>query len=482
MLEELLYDIDYQLIQGNLQQEISHIAYDSRNVKDHTLFVCIRGLKKDGHDFIDQAIEKGATVIVVEKEVVYDKTITYIKVKDTRIALALLSCAYYHHPSHQMIVIGVTGTKGKTTTSFMIETILRKAKYKVGMIGTIGTYINGKFYQTMNTTPESYVIQKIMRKMVDEGCQYCVMEVSSQGLMLHRVTGIDFDYGVFTNLSSDHIGEGEHRSFEHYMECKKKLFHMCKIGIFNHDDPHSLSIRQSTNCLAKTFGFHEDSDLYVDHFIPITYQQKLGVCFDTLGENNMSIFLSLPGKFNIYNALAAILVCFCLKIEPTYIQEGLQKVCIPGRLEFVNTPLPCTVIIDYAHNPLAYENLFQMLKDYHPSHIYCVYGAGGHRDRQRRYEVGKIVAQNHAFSIVTADNPRGEDVLQICADIVQGIRVYNGEYRVIVDRKQAIHYALKHADEGDFILCLGKGHENYQIIDQVPLSFSERQIIEEYFI
>lgn len=481
MLKDLLKELDYELIQGDLYQDVLHLEYDSQKVKEGSLFICIKGFHKDGHHYINQAIENGAKMIVVEKDVEYIDGMTYIKVQSTRYALALLSCAFFENPSHKMKVIGITGTKGKTTLSFMIDSILRRAQHQVGLIGTIGTYIQGQIYQTKNTTPESYEIQKMMHKMVKRGCEYCIMEVSSQGLMLNRVAGIDFDYGIFTNLSPDHIGENEHHSFEDYMMCKKKLFGMCKKGLFNKDDPYFQKMTHNISCEILTYSIVKDSDLQAIHFEPTSFQHSLGMKFETEGKVKLSIEMMIPGQFNVYNALGAILLCYDLHLPFETIQAGLKNLHVPGRLEIVPVPADYTVMIDYAHNPFAYDHLFQMLKDYHPVQIYCVYGAGGRRDRHRRFEVGAIVAKNHAFSIVTADNPRGEDVFRICHDIVKGIQAYNGDYVVIVDRKEAIHYALKHAQKGAIILCLGKGHEDYQIIDQEPLPFSERKMIEEYF-
>lgn len=481
MLKNLLENIDYQLIQGNLELEITQIDYHSQNVVQNSLFVCLSGFRVDGHDYIPQAIDLGAKAIMIEKEVPYQPGITYIKVANTRYALAMISCAFFHHPSRQMTVIGITGTKGKTTVSYMIAAILKAAHIKTGIIGTTGTYIQDQYYQTQNTTPESYELQKIMRQMVNAGCTHCIMEVSSQGLMLERVVGIDFDYGIFTNLSPDHIGKGEHASFEDYLACKKKLFQMCRIGIFNQDDAFFPQMSQQATCQIKTYSLQQESDLQAFHLQPFIEEQKLGIMYQIKGMLKGTFRIFMPGTFNVYNALSATLLAQCLKIDFVNIHKGLQVVHIPGRLEIVPTPLPCIVMIDYAHNAYAYQNLFMMLKDYHPTQIICVFGAGGHRDRHRRFEVGEVVAKNHAFAVVTADNPRGEKVSDICQDIVAGIEKYHGAYVVIEDRRKAIHYALDHAVQGSMILCLGKGHENYQIIDKEPLPFSEREIIDEYF-
>lgn len=480
-LKQLLKEIDYKLLSGSLDVEVSQIDYDSRQVVNHSLFVCIPGAKVDGHSFIEQVINKGAKVVVVEREVEYQEGVTYIQVKEARLALALLSCAFFEHPSRKMTVIGLTGTKGKTTTSYMVQSILEKAGEKVGIIGTIGSIVNGEIRQTKNTTPESFELQKLMYEMVEGGTQYCVMEVSSQGLMLNRVAGIDFDYGVFTNLSPDHIGENEHRDFEHYMECKKMLFKMCKVGLFNKDDEHFEDMIKDATCQIKTYSIKKDSDLKASHIQLSNGQGTLGVKFDTNGLINATFETDIPGHFSVYNSLVAIMICALNKIQVSYIQEALKQVRVRGRVEIVPVHQEYTVMIDYAHNALSFESLIKTIQAYNPHRIICVYGAGGHRDHKRRYEAGEIVAKYNAFSILTADNPRGESIKDICDMIITGIDKYNGEYVVIEDRKEAIHYALQHADPKDVILCLGKGHETYQIIDKDPLPFSEREIIEQYF-
>ena len=480
-LEKLLEELDYRLLAGSLDTEVTQIDYDSRKVVEGSLFVCIPGANVDGHDFIDQVIDKGAKVIVVCKDVEVKDGITYIYVDDARLSLAKLSCAFYDHPSRKMKVIGITGTKGKTTTSYMVQSILENAGKKVGIIGTIGSIVNGMFKETKNTTPESFELQKLMHEMVEAGCEYCVMEVSSQGLMLNRVAGIDFDYGVFTNLSEDHIGPNEHTSFEHYLSCKQMLFKMCKVGLFNKDDERFNQMIEGASCDIKTYSINNESDLKAGDIHLSKGKGTLGVEFKTEGLLNASFETDIPGKFSVYNSLVAIMICGLLEIDTKYIQSALKKVRVRGRVEIVPTPNDYTVIIDYAHNALSFDSLLSTIAEYEPKRMICVYGAGGRRDPRRRYDAGRIVAKSKAFSILTADNPRGEKVSDICATIIEGINEYDGQYVVIEDRKEAIHHALKMAREGDVILCLGKGHENYQIIDRVPLPFSEKEVIENYF-
>lgn len=480
-LEKLLKELDYKIVYGSLDVEVSQIDYDSRLVKENSLFVCIKGANVDSHHFIDQVIENGAKTIVIEREVEYKEGITYILVDNARLALALLSCAFFDHPSRKLTVIGLTGTKGKTTTTYMVQSILQHASKKVGIIGTIGSMINGEMRPTKNTTPESFELQRLMHEMVEAGCEYCVMEVSSQGLMLNRVAGIDFDYGVFTNLSPDHIGPNEHTSFEHYMNCKKMLFKMCKVGIFNKDDSNFKDMIKDVHCKISTFGMYSDSDLKAKNMELYHYNGSLGVRFDTEGFVNGSFETDIPGEFSVYNSMVAIMLCKYMNIEVEHIQSALKQVRVKGRVEIVPYSDQFTILIDYAHNAFSFESILKTISAYNPHKIICVYGAGGKRAKSRRYEAGEVVSRMNAFSILTADNPRGEKILDICNDIVEGLKKHNGEYIIIEDRKEAIHYALDYAEAGDVILCLGKGHETYQIIDdKTTLHFSEREIIEEY--
>jgi UDP-N-acetylmuramyl-tripeptide synthetase len=481
ILEKLLENIDYQLIQGDLKQNVSQIDYDSRQVINESLFVCLPGSKVDGHHYAKNAVLSGAKVIVIEKKVDYQEGVTYLLVKNARYALAILSCAFFHHPSHQMTVIGITGTKGKTTTSYMVESILNHAGKKVGIIGTIGSVINGEYRKTKNTTPESFELQRLMYEMVLSGCEYCVMEVSSQGLMLDRVAGIDFDYGVFTNLSPDHISEHEHHSFEHYMECKKKLFHMCKIGFFNKDDEHYEDMIAGAKCQIQTFSMKTKSNLQAYDSRLSRGKGTLGVIFSTRGLINDQFEVDIPGEFSVYNSLVALMLCHALNIETIHMKEALKKVRVKGRVEIIPTQQDYTVMIDYAHNAVSFENILQTIQAYYPKRLICLYGSVGERTEGRRYEMGEIVSRYGAFSILTADNPGTEPIHAINQGIIEGLNVHQGEYIEIEDRKEAIVYALKHAQDGDVILCLGKGHEDYQLIDGIEVPFSEKMVIQNYF-
>lgn len=478
-LEKLLNDIEYELIQGDLNQEVSQIDYDSREVKEDGLFVCISGSMADGHKFIDQVIDKGVKTIVVTKDVDYKEGITYIKVKDSRLALALLSCAFFNHPSRKLKVIGVTGTKGKTTTTYMLKSILENAGKHVGIIGTIGAMIKGEFEKTKNTTPESFELQRLMNKMVEQGCEYCLMEVSSQGLMLNRVAGIEFDYGIFTNLSPDHIGPNEHDSFEHYRECKKMLFKMCKIGIFNKDDSHYEEMIKDASCQIYTYSL-KDGDLTASNIELYNDNGHMGVKFDAQGLLNGRFHLDMPGYFNVYNAMVAMMLAHFNHIDHEFIHTTLPHIRVKGRAELVHVSEDYTVLIDYAHNALSMQSILETIMTYEPSRVICVYGSIGDRAIGRRKGMGEIASKMGVFSVITEDNRGYEDIRSINKEIIEGIQRYNGEYIEIDDRKDAIIYALDNAKKGDVVLLLGKGHEDYQLVGSEKVYFSEKEVIEEY--
>lgn len=479
-LEKLLDKIEYQLVSGTLDQQVSQIDYDSRNVKENSLFVCVTGSVSDGHQYIDQVISKGAKVIVITKEVEIKEGITYILVKNARIALAMLSCNYFDHPSKKMTVIGLTGTKGKTTITYMLHSILELSHKKAGLIGTAGSIVNGIHKETKNTTPESFELQKLMHEMVEAGCEYCVMEVSSQGLMLDRVYGIDFDIGVFTNLSRDHISPTEHKDFNDYMQCKKKLFSLCKTGFFNIDDAHYKDMTTNVTCNIVTYGLNA-GDLKANNLELYKEGSQLGISFDTEGIIKDHFDVDIPGNFSVYNALVSILVSNHLGIDIDTIKNALKKVHIAGRVEIVPYSKDFTVIIDYAHNKLSMESIIDTMASYHPSRITCLFGSPGKRDLSRRVDVGKVFGQKHVHAILTEDDSRGEDVKSICEMIANAMKEYSDDYIIIEDREKAIHYALDHAIKDEIILCLGKGHETHMVGENEKWThFSEREIIEAY--
>lgn len=476
-LRNLVEKLEYQCVKGSIDVEIQDIVYDSRKVGKDTIFVCVKGSKLDSHDFIPEVLEKGVTVLVVDRDLEIKNDVTVIKVEDTRNALAVMSAAYFGNPAQEMVTIGITGTKGKTTTSYMIQAILEETGKKVGVIGTIGAVYGEVKIKTQNTTPESYELQKIFREMADAGCDYVIMEVSSQGLMMHRVDGFLFDYGIFTNISPDHIGKGEHASFDEYLYFKSLLFRQCKVGIINCDDEKWKEVTEDSTCEIKTFGFSEEADL---RGINIEYVKEpgfLGVKFHSEGILNMNIKASVIGEFNVYNALAAILVCSHFKIKEEEFGEALSHIAIKGRVEPVKIADEFHLYIDYAHNAVSFESLLTTIKVYNPKRIVCVFGAGGNRSKLRRYDMGEIAGKYSNLSILTSDNPRFEEVSDIIEDIKYGMKKSNGKYIEILDRKEAIRYSIEHAEDGDIILLLGKGHEDYQEIKGVKYHMDERELI-----
>ena len=481
ILKELLERSEYTLVQGSEDVEISTLVYDSRKIEKGSVFVCISGAAFDGHKFVAQAAELGAAAVVVEKDVEVPENLTVIKFDNTRLALAEMSAAYFGYPSEELTTIGITGTKGKTTTTYMIRAVLEHAGQKTGLIGTIETIIGDERIPSVNTTPESYELQRIMRKMVEHDCEYCVMEVSSQALKMNRVAGIEFDYGVFTNISPDHIGPNEHKDFAEYMACKKHLFDFCQVGLFNKDDEHFEEFTKDVPCKVLTYSIEKDSDLKALHIELYNENGELGITFDTKGLINASFKASMPGKFNAYNALVAIMICYLIDVPTKDIQNTLPQVHVLGRGQVMHVSPDYSVLIDYAHNGVSFESIISTVEQYNPNKLIVVYGSGGKRSKTRRYESGEVVAKHGGYSILTADNPRGEKIVDICKDIVVGIDKYHGEYTIIPDRKEAIYHALDMAHKGDVVLLLGKGHETYMIgEDEVTRHFSETEVLEEY--
>lgn len=478
-LEGLLGQLEYELLQGSVQQEIADLVYDSRKVGMGSVFVCIKGTVSDGHHFAAQAVQMGAAALVVSEEVVVPGHVTVIKTADTRYALALLSAAYFDHPARQLKVIGITGTKGKTTTAYMVKSILEAAGYKTGLIGTIEAVIGDEKIPAANTTPESYLIQQYFRKMADASCDCCVMEVSSQGLMMHRTAGFLFEIGIFTNLEPDHIGPQEHASFEEYLACKALLFRQCKVGIFNADDAHYREILKGHTCEAETFGFSKEAGLRAENMQLISGPGYLGSSYHVSGKLDFDVEIDLPGKFSIYNSLTAIAVCEHFHVDIGRMQKALKKAKTKGRIEMVKVSDEFTLMIDYAHNAMSLKSLLSTLKEYHPKRLVCLFGCGGNRARARRFEMGEVSGSLADLTIITSDNPRFEDPQAIIDDIKQGIGRTDGNYIEIIDRKDAIRCAIEHGQPGDLIVLAGKGHEDYQEIKGVKYPMDERNLIEE---
>lgn len=481
-LSKICEEIEYTLLQGSFETEVRDIIYDSRKIAPETMFVCMVGAVTDGHKYIPDAVEKGASVIVLEREeeaAQIPENITVLKVASARLALALMSAALFDHPARKLVTIGLTGTKGKTTTTYMIKKVLEMAGKKVGLIGTIGAMVGEEHLPSKNTTPESYELHRMFAAMVEAGCEYVVMEVSSQGLKLDRTAGILFDYGIFTNLSPDHIGPAEHASFEEYMECKSLLFRQCKIGVVNADDEHVDGILKGHTCEVKTFSAEREADLMASDIGFINEDGKLGMHFNVTGCMDCQAKVHIPGRFSVYNSMVTMLVCHLAGISDEAILEGLSKVQVKGRVEMLPVSKDYTLIIDYAHNEVSTRSVLTTLMEYHPKRLICVYGGGGNRSKLRRYDMGEVTGEMADLCVLTCDNPRDEEIRDINNDIKVGLARSNGKYIEIDDRKEAIAYCMKNAKPGDMIVLLGKGHEDYQEIKGVKYHFDEREAVAE---
>ena len=465
-LFERLSSTVYTVEQGSLDREVCSIVYDSRKVSEGCIFFCLPGANFDGHDFAWEAAEKGAAVLVVSKPVKVREDVTVVRMEDTRYGMAFASAAWFGYPAEHLTTIGVTGTKGKTTTTYLVKSMLENAGFKVGLVGTIEVITGDRHIPAGNTTPESYLLQSYFADMVREGCSAVVMEVSSQGLMMHRTQGFVFDYGIFTNMEPDHIGPGEHADFEEYKACKGLLFRQCRHGIVNGDDSHWQEVTKGHTCTLETYGFGEENDLRAERMELIREKGRVGVGFTTAGLLAMKVKMATPGKFSVYNGLAALAICRHFSVTE-------------GRVEPVFVSDKFTLIIDYAHNAMALESLLSTLREYNPGRLVCVFGCGGNRSRLRRYEMGEVSGRLADVTIITSDNPRFEKPEDIIADIVTGMEKTEGEYITITDRKEAIAYAISHGEEGDIIVLAGKGHEDYQEIEGVKYPMDERVLIEE---
>ena len=426
-------------------------------------------------------MNKGAAVLVVSQEVALPAgaDITVIKVEDTRYAMAFIAANFYGNPADSMKIIGVTGTKGKTTTAYFVKYILERAGYKVGLVGTIETIIGEKVIPSSHTTPESYDLQQYFKEMKEAGCQVVVMEASSQGFKMHRTQGFVFDYGIFTNIEPDHIAPGEHADFDEYLACKAMLFRQCRVGIVNCDDSHWREITAGHTCTLETYGFDAEADLRGSDLKLVTGAGYLGIDFKVSGLLNMEIETDIPGKFSAYNALTAIAICRHFGVKEQDIKNALLRAKVKGRIEMVKVSEDFTLMIDYAHNAMALESLLATLREYHPNRLVCLFGCGGNRSKLRRFEMGEVSGRLADFTIITSDNPRFEEPQDIIEDIKTGIDKTDGKYIEICDRREAIQYAITHGEKGDIIVLAGKGHEDYQEIKGVKYPMDERVIIQE---
>jgi len=474
-LSDLLNGVTYELIQGDLEKNIDNIQYDSRKIKENDIFVCLSGFEVDGHNYATNAIENGASVIICEKDIeVKNSEVTIIKVKEGRKALAILSSNYYGNPAKKLKLLGVTGTNGKTTTVYILKSILEKAGKKVGLVGTVANYIGDKKLKSERTTPESLELQKLFKEMVDYGCEYCVMETSSHSLQLDRVYGLNYEVGIFTNLTRDHLDF--HKTFENYYDAKFTLFKRSKVCIINVDDDYGYKILKDIKNLenkeVKTYSIHNESDYRATNI-----EMKNGyINYITNGVKYDSI---LPGEYNVYNTLGVIGAMKSIGIDDKFIKEGLLDVVVPGRCERIGYKydIPYDIIIDFAHTPDGLKNILETLRGFTSNRLIAVYGCGGDRDKIKRAELGRIGTELSDYAIITSDNPRDEKPMEIIKEILSGISKTN--FVAIENRVEAIKMAINMAEEGDVIVLAGKGHENYQITKEGIIHFDEREIVEE---
>ncbi|MGL4730984.1 MAG: UDP-N-acetylmuramoyl-L-alanyl-D-glutamate--2,6-diaminopimelate ligase [Clostridium sp.] len=473
-LLKLLDSIEYKVLKGNSDVEINAIQYDSRKIERGDAFFCIEGFVVDGHNYIKAAIENGAETIIVQKPVDVVEDVTVILVEDSRKALAVASANYYGNPSEKINIIGITGTNGKTTTSFMLKSILEKCGYKVGLIGTIANYIGDNKLKSERTTPECLELQKLFYEMVNSGVTHCVMEVSSHSLELYRVYGVKFKEAIFTNLTQDHLDF--HKTFENYFNAKLKLFLSSETSIINIDDKYSEQIKESVNNKVVTYSIEKASEFRA-------YDLKLhsrGIQFKIKYDGKEELIeLNIPGRYNVYNALGCIIAMLNEGVSIEKIKEGIKGTTVPGRCEIVTLKnnLGYDIIIDYAHTPDGLENILTSVKEITEGRLISVFGCGGDRDKTKRPIMGEVGARISDIAILTSDNPRSENPYEIIEDIKKGITTEN--YMVIENRKDAIKEAIKIAQKNDIIVIAGKGHEDYQVLRDKTIHFDEREVIED---
>ena len=466
--------INLELVSGNIDIDIKSIQYDSRKIKEGDIFFCIEGYNLDGHKYIQNAINNGAVAIVCQKNIEEYLNCTVIKVEDSRKALAVSAANFYNNPSESMKIIGITGTNGKTTSAFMIKAILEEQGYKVGLIGTIANYIGDKKIHTERTTPESLELHELFKQMVDSRVDYCVMEVSSHSLSLDRVYGIEFCESIFTNLTQDHLDF--HKTFENYFNAKLKLFKSSKNSIINIDDIYGEKAYSLITNSKLCFGLHHNADVMASDINMHSRGSKFTLKYKN---NSFEIELNIPGNYNVYNALGSIAVCLNQGISLDIIKLALQKVQVPGRCELVANDynLGFEIILDYAHTPDGLENILKTAREFTKGKLISVFGCGGDRDKTKRPIMGKIGTELSNISIITSDNPRTEDPLEIIDDVVKGIEKHN--FEIIENRRDAIKRAIEIAGLGDVIVIAGKGHEDYQILKDKTIHFDEREVVSE---
>lgn len=473
-LYELLNGVNCSIYGDDI--EILSVEYDSRKVKKGSLFIAVSGFQTDGHLYIEKALENGAAAVILEKEEFAPKGVSYAVCDDSRAAMALVGKAFWGGSADRLKMIGITGTNGKTTTTYLVKKILELMGKKVGLIGTNQNMIGDTVLETGRTTPESLDLHELLKKMEDEGATHVIMEVSSHALFLKRVYGIEFEVGAFTNLTRDHLDF--HETFENYCDAKALLFKQSKKGFLNGDDQWCDRIKNQATCEIKTYGI-DGGDIKAEN---IRLSER-GVIFEVAdGDAKHEARLSIPGRFSVYNALTAISICRGLGISYEDIIKGLIIAKgVKGRCEVVNILADYTVIIDYAHTPDGLENIISTVRGFAKGKIITVFGCGGDRDKTKRPIMGEVAEKLSDFTVVTSDNPRSEKPYDIIEDILCGMKKAEGTFAAIEDRTEAIKYAMSIAGAGDVIILAGKGHETYQILKEGTIHYDEREIVKDIY-
>ena len=468
--------------EGSSDQVIRILTYNSKEAGEDTLFICKGAAFKPA--YLREAVEKGAVCYISEKAFELEKDIPYILVTDIRKAMAILANFFYQEPWKELVVTGIGGTKGKSTSAYYMKAVVddymeAQGKKESAVISSIDIYDGVTKVESHITTPEAMELQQHLRNALDSQITYAEMEVSSQALMLHRTAGFEFDFGIFTNIEPDHIGPNEHRDFQHYLECKSMLLRQCKVGIVNRDDKHFEQIIKGHTCALATFGFSEKADLRAEDAKLVSGKGWLGIDYRVRGMMNFQVEIDIPGKFSIYNSLTAIAICRHFKVSEKDIVNALRVAKVKGRIEMIKVSDEFTLMIDYAHNAMALESLLTTLREYHPHRLVCLFGCGGNRSKLRRYEMGETSGRLADLTIITSDNPRYEKPQAIIDDIKVGISKKDGKYIEIADRKEAIAYAIHHGEPGDIIILAGKGHEDYPEIEGKKYPMDERVLISD---
>lgn len=477
LLQYLIENLTDKVIIGDTNIDINKIEYNSQKIEKNDVFVAIKGYKEDGNDYIKEAVEKGAVCIVTEDELNANElpNITIVRVQNSRIALSLIASKYYDFPARKLKLIGITGTKGKTTTAYMIRDILNASGKKTGMIGTIYNTYGNVCIEASRTSPESLDLQKLLKDMVDAQMEYVVMEVSSHSLVLDRVYGLHFAIGIFTNLSQEHLDF--HETMDNYLLAKSKLFEMCDFALVNGDDIHTPRLKKMIKCKTATFGLDNAvnitaSDVRINNN-NVEFKMYVNKMLET-------IVINIPGRFTVYNALAAIGTCSLLGAQMDAILLALSNIKVPGRSEIIDVQKTFTVMVDYAHNPSSLEAILSSIKKYVKGRIICVFGCGGNRDKEKRPMMGEISGRLADFTVITTDNPRNEDPSIIMKEIEDGVKKTKGLYKIIENRKDAIAFAMRIAWKNDLVLIAGKGHETYQELKNGKrIDFDERKVVKD---